>query len=55
MFLSHQTYKGTVISVNPMIQATKYLLNSGVPFVLTERFNQDIGGIFWQATKFGTA
>lgn len=42
MFLSHQTYKGIMISVNSMIEATKYLLNSGVPFVLTERFNQDI-------------
>lgn len=42
MFLSHQTYKGIIITVNSMIEATKYLLTSGVPFILTDRFNQDI-------------
>lgn len=41
MFLSHQTYKGIMISVNSAIEATRFLLNAGMPYVLTERFNQD--------------
>lgn len=42
MFLSHQTYKGLIISVNSTIEATKYLLNSGMSYVFTQRFNQDL-------------
>jgi len=42
MFLSHQTYEGLVITVNSVIEATQFLLESGMPFVLTEKFNQDV-------------
>jgi len=41
MFLSHQTYTGIVISVNSIIEATQFLINSGMLYILTERFNQD--------------
>ena len=42
MFLSHQTYEGLIITVNAVIECTKFLLDSGMPFVLTEKFNQDV-------------
>ena len=42
MFLSHQTYKGVVITVNSTVEVIRYLLNAGMPYVLTERFNQDL-------------
>ena len=42
MFLSHQTSEGLVITVNSVIEATQFLLESGMPFVLTEKFNQDV-------------
>lgn len=41
MFIAWQTYEGLHITVNSLIEATKFLLNNGMPFVLTERFNQD--------------
>lgn len=42
MFLSHQTYKGIIITVNSTIEIVKYLVKYGEMFVLTERFNQDL-------------
>ena len=42
MFLSWQTYEGLRITVYSTIEAAKFLLSEGMPFVLTERFNQDV-------------
>ncbi|XP_047124807.1 uncharacterized protein LOC124807192 isoform X3 [Hydra vulgaris] len=42
MFISLQTYEGLHITVNSLIEVTKFLLTSGIPFVLTERFTQDV-------------
>eukprot|EP00794_Sanderia_malayensis_P015486 gene15486-17064_t len=42
MFLSAQTYEGIKITVHSVIEATKFLLQSGFEFVLTEKFNQDV-------------
>ena len=41
MFISWQTYEGFQISVFSVIEATKFLLQEGMEFVLTERFCQD--------------
>ena len=41
MFISWQTYEGIKITVNSLIEVVKYLLDQGVPYVLTERFCQD--------------
>ena len=42
MFLSHQTYKGILITVKSTIEVVKYLIKDAkMPYVLTERFNQD--------------
>ena len=41
MFLSWQTYEGLKLTVNSMIELTKYLIQNDVPYVLTERFCQD--------------
>lgn len=41
MFLSWQTHKGFKITTHSVIEATKFLLNEGMEFVLTERFCQD--------------
>ena len=42
MFLSWQTYEGLQITVNSLIEAVKFLLQADMPFVLSERFNQDV-------------
>jgi len=42
MFLTWQTYEGLVMTVYSVIEATTFLLKSGMPFVLTEKFNQDV-------------
>ena len=36
MFISHQTYEGLQITVFSTIEATKYLLQHGSSYVLTE-------------------
>ena len=41
MFLSWQTYVGLKITSYSVVEATKFLLNEGVEYVLTERFCQD--------------
>ena len=41
MFLSWQTYEGLQITAHSVREATKFLLNEGVEYVLTERFCQD--------------
>lgn len=41
MFLSHQTYKGLVMTIRSFKEATQYLLDNGVQFVLSNRFCQD--------------
>ena len=41
MFISWQTYEGFKITVHSVIEVTKFLLQEGVEFVLTERFCQD--------------
>ena len=38
MFISHQTYEGLQITVFSTIEATKYLLEHGCSYVLTEKF-----------------
>ena len=42
MFISQQTYKGLTISCKSLIECTKYLLQNGVEYVLSERFSQDV-------------
>ena len=41
MFLSYQTFNGLKMTVSSVIEVTKFLLNEGFEFVLTERFCQD--------------
>ena len=41
MFLSWQTYEGFKLTVFSAIEATKFLLQEGMEYVLTERFCQD--------------
>ncbi|XP_062588177.1 uncharacterized protein LOC134249818 [Saccostrea cucullata] len=41
MFLSTQTHEGIVMTVNSFIDATKYLLQQGVPYLLSQVFCQD--------------
>ena len=42
MFLSHQTYEGLQITTKSTIELTRFLLESKMPFVLSEKFNQDV-------------
>ena len=54
MFISWQTYQGLHISTNSIIEATKFLLNQGMEFVLTKRFCQDpVEQYFGNQRKFG--
>lgn len=41
MFLSWQTYEGFQLTVQSTIESTKFLLQEGMEYVLTERFYQD--------------
>ena len=41
MFISLQTFEGLQISVNSLVECTKFLLQNGVKYVLTERYMQD--------------
>ena len=41
MFLAQPTYKGLKTTAYSTIEATRYLLNDGMPWVITSRFNQD--------------
>ena len=41
MFLTHQTYKGLVMTIKSFQEATRYLLNNGVQYVFSNRFSQD--------------
>ena len=41
MFISQETYKGIKITVNSMIELTKFLIVHKVSYVLTERLCQD--------------
>ena len=41
MFLPWQTYEGLRITTHSTIKVVKFLLLQGMPFVLTERLNQD--------------
>ena len=41
MFISKQTKIGLKITVASMIECTRFLLNSGMKYVLTEKFSQD--------------
>ena len=41
MILSYQTIEGLKITVLSVVECIKYCLNNGMPFVLTEKFNQD--------------
>jgi len=42
MFIPMQTFEGLQMTVYSLVEATQYLLQNGVDFVLTERFNQDV-------------
>ncbi|KAK7505178.1 hypothetical protein BaRGS_00003748 [Batillaria attramentaria] len=41
MCLTHQTFRGLVMTVHAFVGVTKYLLSQGVPFVLSNKFCQD--------------
>ena len=41
LFISVQTYEGLQMSVKSLTECTKFLLENGVSYVLTERFMQD--------------
>ena len=41
MFLAQPTYEGLKITAYSTIEATRYLLNDGMLWVITSRFNQD--------------
>ena len=41
MFISWQTYEGLQITTHSLIECIKFLLNSGVKYVLSEKFCQD--------------
>ena len=41
MFISWQTHEGLKLSTYSLIDATKFLSNAGIEFVLTNRFCQD--------------
>ena len=41
MFLSWQTHEGLQVTLYSVIEATRFLLTSGMKFVLTSRFNQE--------------
>ena len=41
MLLAQPTYEGLKITAYSTIEATRYLLNDGMPWVITSRFNQD--------------
>lgn len=41
MFLSHQTFKGLVMTVHGFVGAARYLLGHGVKFILANKFCQD--------------
>lgn len=41
MFLTHQTFKGLVMTLKSFKEATCYVLNHGVDFVLSNKFCQD--------------
>ena len=47
MFLSHQTYEGILIYVYSVIESVNFLLQVGMKFVLTERFNQDVAELWF--------
>ena len=54
MFLSWQTFEGFKIAVHSAIEATKFLLEEGMEYVLTERFCQDpIEEYFGNERKLG--
>jgi len=41
MFLTHQTYRGLVMTVKAIVEVIPYLLQNGVQFVLSNKFCQD--------------
>ena len=41
MFISKQTHVGIQTTVPSLVECVKFLLSNGMPYVLTERFNQD--------------
>ena len=41
MFIARPTYEGIKITINSTIELTKFLLNAGVPYILTGKFIQD--------------
>jgi len=54
MFLSWQTYEGYRITIKSVTEATQFLLQEGMEFVLTERFCQDpVEEYFGKQRKIG--
>ena len=41
MFISQQTYDGIRVSIHSLVECTKYLLENGLQYVLSSKFNQD--------------
>ena len=42
MFLSNQTYEGLQITAKSSVELARFLLTSGMKFVLAEKFNLDV-------------
>jgi hypothetical protein len=53
MFLYWQKYEGFEITVHSAIECTRFLLQEGMEFVLTERFCQDLVEYFGNQRKLG--
>ena len=54
MFIPWQTYEGIHITTRSIVEATRFLLEEGVEFVLTERFCQDpLEQYFGNQRRFG--
>ena len=54
MFISTQTYEGIQITTLSIIELIRFLLENGVNFILTEKFNQDcLEQNFWTHRSLG--
>ena len=49
MFISKQSMDGLKITVNSLIEAVQFLLEKGMPLVLTEKFCQDASEEYFRA------
>ena len=55
MFISWQTYEGIQITVHSFKEVSRFLLEHGVQYILSERFCQDnLENYFWRQTAIGS-